>query len=46
MRKGMRLFEEDESAIPLRLISSTTFETGVVNLVYEPAPPRPEPGVL
>jgi dihydrofolate reductase len=33
--KGMRLFEEGES-IPLRLISSETFETGVLNLVYGP----------
>ena len=37
VRKGMRLFEEGETPIPLRLISSETFETGVLNLVYEPA---------
>jgi dihydrofolate reductase len=36
VRKGMRLFDEGES-IPLRLISSETFETGVLNLVYGPA---------
>jgi hypothetical protein len=33
----MRLFDEGETPIPLRLISSETFETGVLNLVYEPA---------
>ena len=37
VRKGMRLFDEGENPIPLRLISSETFETGVLNLVYEPA---------
>lgn len=40
VRKGMRLFDESEgdgSAIPLRLISSETFSTGVLNLVYGPA---------
>ena len=37
VRKGMRLFDEGETAIPLRLISSETFETGVLNLVYGPA---------
>jgi dihydrofolate reductase len=41
VRKGMRLFDEGETPIPLRLISSETFETGVLNLVYGPAePPR------
>jgi dihydrofolate reductase len=29
VRKGMRLFDEGETPIPLRLISSETFETGV-----------------
>ena len=33
----MRLFDEGESPIPLRLISSETFETGVLNLVYASA---------
>jgi dihydrofolate reductase len=33
--KGMRLF--DEGPIPLRLISSETFKTGVLNLTYGPA---------
>jgi dihydrofolate reductase len=36
VRKGMRLFDEGEAAIPLRLISSETFQTGVLNLVYGP----------
>jgi dihydrofolate reductase len=35
--KGMRLFDEGDSSIPLELISSQTFETGVLNLVYAPA---------
>ena len=39
VRKGMRLFDEGETPIPLRLISSETFETGVLNLVYAPAEP-------
>ena len=33
----MRLFDEGEAPIPLRLISSETFKTGVLNLVYGPA---------
>jgi dihydrofolate reductase len=37
VRKGMRLFDEGQSPIPLTLISSQTFETGVLNLVYGPA---------
>ena len=37
IRKGLRLFDEGESPIPLRLISSETFKTGVLNLVYGPA---------
>jgi dihydrofolate reductase len=37
VRKGMRLFDEGESPIPLKLISSETFKTGVQNLVYGPA---------
>jgi len=35
MRKGMRLFDEGEP-IPLTLLSSQTFKTGVLNLVYGP----------
>ncbi len=37
VRKGMRLFDEGETPIPLKLISSETFTTGVLNLVYAPA---------
>jgi dihydrofolate reductase len=36
VRKGMRLFDEGERPIPLRLISSEAFSTGVLNLVYGP----------
>src|SRR5947207_2860842 len=39
VRKGIRLFDEGESPIPLTLISSQTFQTGVLNLVYAPAEP-------
>jgi dihydrofolate reductase len=37
VRKGMRLFDDGEPPIPFALISSQTFETGVLNLVYGPA---------
>jgi dihydrofolate reductase len=37
VRKGMRLFDEDETPVPLTLLSSETFKTGVLNLVYGPA---------
>jgi dihydrofolate reductase len=37
VRKGMRLFDEGETPMPLTLISSETFKTGVLNLVYGPA---------
>ena len=37
VRKGMRLFDEDDAPIPLTLISSQTFKTGVLHLVYAPA---------
>jgi len=36
VRNGMRLFDDGEP-IPLRLISSETFTTGVLNLIYGPA---------
>jgi dihydrofolate reductase len=39
VRKGMRLFDEGDSSIPLELIKSETFKTGVLNLVYAPAEP-------
>lgn len=32
--KGMRLFEDADTPLPLKLISSKTFATGVVHLVY------------
>jgi dihydrofolate reductase len=34
VRKGTRLFDEGEGPIPLRLISSEAFSTGVLRLVY------------
>ena len=37
VRKGQRLFDEGETPIPLKLLASETFETGVLNLVYAPA---------
>lgn len=36
VRHGMRLFDESDATIPLKLISSQTFATGVLNLVYAP----------
>jgi dihydrofolate reductase len=44
VRKGMRLFDEGEPSIPLKLISSETFQTGVLNLVYGPAEPTGDAG--
>jgi dihydrofolate reductase len=41
VRKGMRLFDEGESAIPLRLRSSQAFATGVLHLIYAPAESTP-----
>jgi dihydrofolate reductase len=37
VREGMRLFDEGKPPIPLTLLSSQTFKTGVLNLVYAPA---------
>lgn len=37
VRKGMRLFDEGDSTLPLELRSSQAFPTGVLNLVYAPA---------
>lgn len=37
--KGQKLFA-DGAKVPLSLVSSTTFETGVVHLVYGPAAPQ------
>jgi dihydrofolate reductase len=44
VRKGMRLFDEGESPIPLNLVSSTAFTTGVLHLVYAPAESTPTGG--
>ncbi len=41
VRKGMRLFDDGESPVPLRLVSSQTFTTGVVYLIYAPAESTP-----
>jgi dihydrofolate reductase len=42
VRTGMRLFDEGDSPIPLTLISSQAFKTGVLSLVYAPAGPVSE----
>jgi dihydrofolate reductase len=44
VRKGMRLFDEGGTALPLSLIRSETFETGVLNLVYAPSRSTAEGG--
>jgi dihydrofolate reductase len=44
VRKGMRLFDEGETPIPLALISAETFQTGVLNLVYGAAEPAGDVG--
>ncbi|HLM65580.1 MAG TPA: dihydrofolate reductase family protein [Acidimicrobiales bacterium] len=36
-RTGFRLFDQGQPPIPLKLISSQAFQTGVLNLVYAPA---------
>ena len=36
MRSGMRLFEEADTPLPLTLLRSATFKTGVVHTVYGP----------
>ena len=40
VRKGMRLFDEGDSSVPLELVASETFATGVLNLVYAPGAAR------
>ncbi|MGP3946427.1 dihydrofolate reductase family protein [Streptomyces sp. 6N106] len=42
VRKGMRLFDEADTTVPLRLLSSATFRTGVLHLVYALAEPTGE----
>jgi dihydrofolate reductase len=44
VRTGMRLFDEGDETIPLELVSSDTFTTGVLNLVYAPAGSAPDAG--
>jgi dihydrofolate reductase len=44
VRKGKRLFDDGESRIPLRLMSSGAFATGVLNLVYAPTESAPGGG--
>jgi dihydrofolate reductase len=41
---GTRLFDEAGTALPLTLLRSETFETGVLNLVYGPDDSPPETG--
>ncbi len=36
MRSGMRLFEQADTPLPLTLLRSATFKTGVVHTVYGP----------
>ena len=42
VRDGMRLFEDGASRLPLKLLSSETFEKGVLNLIYGPDDTPPE----
>jgi dihydrofolate reductase len=44
VRKGMRLFDDADTTLPLKLVSSQQFETGVLNLVYVPDETPPEGG--
>ncbi|MBY8881305.1 dihydrofolate reductase family protein [Actinacidiphila acidipaludis] len=44
VRRGMKLFDEGTAPIPLRLLSSEAFTTGVLNLVYGPAEPSGDVG--
>jgi dihydrofolate reductase len=39
-QSGFRLFEDGKPPIPLQLVSSQAFETGVLNLVYAPETSR------
>ena len=39
--KGLRLFEDTEAQIPLKLIKCDVFSTGVLNVVYGPADSAP-----
>jgi dihydrofolate reductase len=44
VRAGMRLFDEGDSRIPLKLLSCEAFSTGVLNLVYAPDQAPPDGG--
>ena len=44
VRKGMRLFDENGPALPLRLLRSETFGTGVLHLLYGPDDTPPDGG--
>ena len=44
VRKGMRLFDEGDTTVPLRLLRSQIFDTGVAYLVYGPDDAPPEGG--
>jgi len=44
VRRGMKLFDDGTPPIPLKLLSSEAFSTGVLNLVYGPAAPTGEVG--
>jgi len=42
VRKGMRLFDDADEPLPLKLLESTTFKTGVLDLVYTRDSSAPE----
>jgi dihydrofolate reductase len=44
MGKGLRLFEDGAEPLPLELLRSETFKTGVLNLVYGPSDGPAEAG--
>jgi dihydrofolate reductase len=44
VRSGLRLFDEGDDRIPLKLLSSQTFKTGVLYVVYAPDEAPPEGG--
>ena len=44
VRHGMRLFDEGTESVPLKVLSSETFKTGVIYTVYGPDTTPPEGG--
>jgi dihydrofolate reductase len=44
VRKGMRLFDDSDTTLPLTLSKAETFKTGVMYLVYRPDDSPPEGG--